>query len=198
MRTGFSEQAACRGAGFRQQVSDRRGFGTLDLLVTLTFVGIVLVISAPAARDAIGTYQRNGAARQVLSEIRRAQSLAVARGGVFGFQWGADPSVDRPDSEYRIVRDTTESCGFPAVDLPADGTNVIRAWHDLSSDFSGLRIESILDNGNQPLGGVMFDSRGISVNTCTTVSFPIEVVVSDPAGRTRSIEIRAAGGTRLL
>ena len=59
-------------------------------------------------------------------------------------------------------------------------------------------LEGKVDKNKKPLGGVMFNSRGISVNTCTGVSFPVEIVVSDESGESRTIEIRAAGGTRLL
>ena len=183
-----------------EQPSEERGeprYGLIDIFLTLALVSIVLAATVPSVVGTLRAVERNGAARHVLAEIRATQSLAVVRGGVFGFQWGADTGVNLPASQYRIVRDATGTCSFPAVNAPADDTTVIRAWSDLHTEYSGMTIQSIRDNNNQALGGVMFNSMGASVNTCTPVSFPIEVTVSDLSGATLVIEIRSAGGTHL-
>lgn len=179
-------------------LSRQRGFTLTDVLLTLGLVGVVLAAGAPLVADGLRTYRRNAAARQVLAEIRTVQSLAVTRGGTFGFQWGADPDLNLSASQYRLARDTTGSCGFPAVNSPADDVNVIRGWRDLSSDHADMTILSIRDSDNTALGGVMFDSLGSSTNTCTSVNYPVIVTVSDSTGATRRIEIGSAGTTRLL
>jgi type II secretory pathway pseudopilin PulG len=169
----------------------------IDLVVS---IGILLVLIAAVglgAVSAIGTYQRNAVARKVLAEIRAAQSQAVTRGAVIGLHWGADPLVNRPASEYRVVRDTNGSCSLPADTAPEDGTNVIHTWRSLADDFPDARILSIRDAGNQDLNGVMFNSMGAAVNTCTSVNFPITVRVADASGQSHSIEILGAGGVRL-
>jgi type II secretory pathway pseudopilin PulG len=176
----------------------QRGYGALDVLVALAVVAVVTAATVPVVRGTLRTYQRNGAAREVLAAIRDAQSLAVMRGEIFGLHWGGDAGVNGAPGEYRIVRDTTGSCGLPSKAAPEDGTNVIRDWIDISSAFSGTSIESIRDSANHALGAVMFDSKGASLNTCSSVSFPVRVTVADAEGATRVIEIRAAGGTRLL
>jgi type II secretory pathway pseudopilin PulG len=158
---------------------------------------VVIAATVPPAVSSIRTYQRNRAARQVLAGIRLTQSQAVMRGGVFGLQWGSDTGVDRPPGQYRIVRDTTGSCGIPAVSAPADDTDVIRDWQDLSSEYSGATIQSIRDSNNKSVGTVMFNSMGASVNTCASVAFPLTVTVSDASGTTRTLQIRSAGSTRL-
>lgn len=176
----------------------QRGFGLLDSLVVLLVVAVMAVATVPVVRSTLRTYHRNGAAREVLAAIRNTQSLAVARGDVFGFHWAGDSGVNGSHSQYRIVRDTTGSCGLPTSGAPADGTNVIRSWVDLTSTFSGTMIGSIRDSANNAVGAVMFDSKGASLNTCDSVAFPVLVTITDPDGATRVIEIRAAGGTRLL
>ena len=92
-----------------------------------------------------------------------------------------------PKNQYRIVKDTTGTCGFPAITAPKDGTNVILDWFDLDEAYSGVTIQSILDNNNTALGGVMFNAMGASVNTCTTVSFPVRVTIADDSGNTRTV-----------
>jgi hypothetical protein len=130
-----------------------------------------------------------------LWKIRTTQSLATSRNAVFGFQWGPDASLAA--DTYRVVRDTTGSCGLPASAAAEDGTNVIEGWFDLGEAYSGVTIQSITDASAATVGGVMFNAIGASVNTCATVSFPITIVVADADGRTRAIEITTAGSTQL-
>ena len=173
------------------------GIGLVDLQVLLAIFAVVFLAALGPAREALQTNRRNGAARRVLAEIRATQSLAVTRHGVYGFHWGGDPDISGSPSAYRIVRDTSGACGFPPTSQAQDGTNVVAGWFDLGKEYSGVRIESVRDGGGSLVGGVMFDTKGASVNTCTTATFPIRVAISDDSGRTRVIEISAAGGTRL-
>jgi prepilin-type N-terminal cleavage/methylation domain-containing protein len=173
-----------------------KGFSLVELFVAVVIAGILIAMGLPSFLGLIQRSSINGASRQVMYEIRAVQNLAVTRGGVFGFHWGADPgppAVGFPPSQYRIVRDTTGACGFPAPADPQDGTNVVRAWFDLAGEYPGVTIQSVTDFGGTPLGGVMFNSRGASVNTCAAVTFPVTVTVADNSGATRTITIQRAG-----
>ncbi len=123
--------------------------------------------------------------------------MAITRGVVVQLQWGGGTGVNRPASQYRIVRDSTGACSFPAVSAAVDGTNVIKGWRDLNQDYAGTSIQSITDPASHSLGGVMFNSLGASVNTCAAVSFPVTVTVVDRTGRTRTLAVQSAGGATL-
>lgn len=101
---------------------------------------------------------------------------------------------------YRIERDGTGLCGFPApTDSTATNTDVIRDWRDLSIEYPGVTITAVQDNGGTPLGGVMFNPQGASVYTCPpVVAFPVTVTIGDGSGDTRTIQIRSAGSARIL
>lgn len=171
------------------------GFSTVELGIVLAVILIMIAVSLPVAFNMIGAYRRDAAARHVLWQIRSTQSLATSRNAVIGFQWG--PNVGGTADSYRIVRDSTGSCGFPVVSAAEDGTNVIEGWFDFGKVFPRVTIQSITDGSNASVGGVMFNPIGASVNTCTAVSFPITIVVADANGRTRTLEIGSAGSTRL-
>ncbi len=175
-----------------------RGLTATELALALLLVVLLAGASAPMVGSTLRTYRRDSAARHVMAKIRGVQSLAVTSNGVFGFQWGGDPMANQPLAQYRIIRDTTGSCGFPAVSAPEDGTNVIRSWFDLTDEFPGVTIQSVEDSTNKPIGGVMFNYIGASTNTCTTVSFPVLVTISDNWGMTRTIEIASTGKTKIL
>ncbi|MGH7381488.1 MAG: pilus assembly FimT family protein [Candidatus Methylomirabilales bacterium] len=172
-----------------------KGFSLVELFVAITIAGILIGLGLPSFLGLIQRSSINAGTRQVMYEIRAVQNLAVTRGGVFGFHWGGDPLAALPPSQYRIIRDTTGACGFPAPAAPQDGTDVVRTWFDLAGEYPGLTIQSVIDNNATALGGVMFNSRGASVNTCAVpaVTFPVTVTVADNSGVTRTITIQRAG-----
>jgi type II secretory pathway pseudopilin PulG len=176
----------------------QQGFTAADLVMTLALFAILGAATFPPMFEAMQTYRRKLAVRKVLSDIRVTQSLAVTRGGVFGLQWGAGPSVNKPPSWFRLVRDTTGACGLPPTGAPLDGTDVIRDWADLADEYPGLRIQAIRDRRGKSLGAVFFDSVGTSVNPCTSVSFPVRVIVSDGHGGAETLEVRRSGVARVL
>ena len=170
-----------------------KGFSLMELFVAVAIAGILIGVGLPSFLGLIQRSSINAGTRQVMYEIRAVQNLAVTRGGVFGFHWGGDPLAALPPSQYRIIRDTTGACGFPAPAAPQDGTDVVRTWFDLAGEYPGVTIQSVRDNVATPLGGVMFNSRGGSVNTCGAVTFPVTVTVADTSGVTRTITIQRAG-----
>ena len=173
------------------------GIGLVDLQVLLAIFAVICLAALGPAREVLQTHRRNAATRRVMAEIRATQSLAVTRHGVFGFHWGGDPGLSGNAAAYRIVRDATGSCAFPPTSQAQDGTNVVFGWFDLGQEYPGVRIDAIRDGGGSLVGGVMFDTKGASVNTCTSATFPIRVSISDASGQVRVIEISAAGGTSL-
>lgn len=174
------------------------GFTAFELLIVVSVIGVLAAVGMPLFLELIETYRLNAATQQTGAEIRKVQSLAVSRGSVFGFHWGGDPNpTGRLNSEYRIERDATGACGYP---LPTDTTanpDVITEWTDLTQDYTGVVIGSIQDTNGTPLGGLMFNARGVSVNTCTGVAFPVTVTVADATGATRTIQVRSAGSLRV-
>jgi len=175
-----------------------KGFSLMELFVAITIAGILIGVGLPSFLGLIQRSSINAGTRQVMYEIRAVQNLAVTRGGVFGFHWGGDPLAGLPLSQYRIIRDTTGACGFPAPAAPQDGTDVVRTWFDLAGEYPGITIQLVEDANNVVLGGVMFNSRGASVNTCGPVTFPVWVCLSDGAGPIRAIQIQRAGRVMIV
>jgi len=174
------------------------GFTIVDLAMTLALFALVGAITVSAVVKTMETYRRNLAARHVLVDIRRVQSLAVSRGEIFGLQWGGDGGVNLSPGYYRIARDTTGTCGFPGVGAPIDGTDVVRGWYHLPDDYMGIRIHSVIDSDDRALGGVMFNPLGASVNTCESASFPVTLTIVDRSGNIETIEIRKSGVARMI
>lgn len=179
-----------------------RGVTLIELFVAIVIAAILIGAGFPAFLTLIQGSRIDGATRQVMYEIRAVQSLAVTRGGLFGFHWGADPFVGMAPSVYRIESNQTGNC--PDWPLPADtmatNTDVIRDWFDLAGEYAGVTIQSLEDNNSTALGGVMFNSRGASINNCAAPAptFPVWVCVADGEGRRRTIQIQRAGRVAIV
>jgi Tfp pilus assembly protein FimT len=178
-----------------QQRSSQHGFSLTEMLVMIFLAGLIIAISVPLTVYTLRANRLNGAARTVLSDIRLAQSMAATRAGIHFWQWG--PDAGRAETQWRVVRDAG-NCVFPEPQTHQDGTEVVRRWFDLAQSYDGVTIVSVRDHNDRPLGGVMFDALGASVNTCVSqVSFPIQVTLVDGAEHTRVIVVKSAGGTSL-
>jgi len=186
------------GGGIRRLGSG--GFTLVELLTAVVIAVILIAAAMPVLLGAVQGSRLEAATRQIVSEIRKVQSLAVTRRGVFGFHWGGDPTVaGLSASQYRIERDATGTCAWPPASASTADPNpdVITDWFDLSGPFPGVTITAVKDNNNVVVGGVIFDSIGASVNTCTAATFPLTMTLADTSGRTRIIEIRSAGGVNI-
>jgi prepilin-type N-terminal cleavage/methylation domain-containing protein len=175
-----------------------KGFSAIELLLAMIIAGLLIGAAMPAFLSMVQRSRIDGGSRQILYEIRSAQSLAISRGGVFGFHWGGDPgppAAGRLNSEYRFETDPA-ACAWPApTDTTATNQNVIRDWFDLAGEYPGVTIQSVQDANNTIFGGVMFNSRGASVNTCSppTPTFPVTIIVADNSGAVRCVDVMRAG-----
>lgn len=173
----------------------QHGFSLTEMLVMIFLAGLIIAISVPLTVHTIRANRLNGAARTVLGDIRLAQSMAATRAGIHAWQWG--PDAGRPESQSRVVRDAGD-CVLPDPQAPQDGTEVVRKWFDVGQSYDGVTIASVRDDQDRPLGGVMFNALGASMNTCVpSVSFPIHVTLIDGRGNTRVVLVKSAGGTSL-
>lgn len=175
----------------------KKGFTTVELIVAIVIAVILVGVAIPSF---VGTIQRSrlgGATRHLVAEIRAAQSMAVTRSGFFGLHWGADPgppAAGRSNSEYRIEQDPGGACAWPApTDTSGTNLNVITDWTDVSREYPGVTIQSVQDGGGNPVGGVIFNSRGLSLNTCVGVTFPVTLTIADNSGASQTIQVNRAG-----
>ena len=175
------------------------GFTAIELLITVAIAAILIGAAIPSFLGLIQSSRLDAATRQVVSEIRKVQSLAVTRSGVFGFHWGGDPNIaGLANSQYRLEQDGIAGCDWPApTDTLATNADVITDWADLAGPYPGVTITAVRDKNNVLLGGAIFDALGGSMNPCTAAAFPLTITLMDPSGATRTIQVRSAGSVRI-
>lgn len=163
------------------------GFSLPEVIVAVAVAGILAGASVPAFQGLIQRSRLDGAVRQVVSDLRVAQSQAVGREDLYRLHSGDDPLVSQP-SQYRLER---------SADGGATWTGVT-PWAALAEAFPGARIVDITDSAASPapVYEVRFTARGNIANP-GPVTYPIKVVISGPAG-SRTIQVRQIGSVKVL
>ena len=77
----------------------RVGFSVIELLVVLSLMGILLAIGIPASNKLLLSYQLNGSARRVQTDLQNIKMRAAAESLGFQFAYGAG------SGSYTIRRD---------------------------------------------------------------------------------------------
>ncbi len=173
-----------------------RGMTLVETVLTLAVTGIVLVASSASIVTAVQTSRLKRAAGWMVSEIRHARSLAVSEHATIGVHWGADPSATDPPGAnfFRVEQNTGTTCNWPAIgDTVAGNPNVISDWADLSDEYPGVSIVSIVGADSSAIGGMAFNSRGGSDDPCTGVAYPVSITITNSVGDRQVVQVRSAG-----
>lgn len=63
------------------------GFTLVEIVIVLLLLGIVSAVAVPSINSTLDTMKIDAAAREVVSAIQYAQSLAIKEGGVYGVKF---------------------------------------------------------------------------------------------------------------
>ena len=164
----------------------RRGVTLVEVVIVVLLTGIFATLAMPQFTASLQSFRLNGAARKIVADLRQAQSLAVAQGGLYRFHSGNDPGAGHPD-QYRLEQSTNGGTTWSEV----------TPWYTLASDFQGVSILTVQDSAGTPVPvyEVQFNSRGACAN-CPGLTTPIVIAVASPSG-TRAIQVRSAGSVSI-
>ncbi len=144
-----------------------RGFTLIEVIVAISVVALLIWVALP--RSFAADVQLQAAARQLQSDIRYAQELAMTKGQQHQIRLYA-ASNPSPTNRYEIV---TAAGGAVRNPLTGDGAYVV----DFNSgQFSGVQLDSTLTLGfnslGRPvnsLGAPLTSDQAISLNGGTKV-----------------------------
>jgi Tfp pilus assembly protein FimT len=175
--------------------AEGRGFTTLEIIIVLVIAIIVSAIAAPNLIGNIQRYRVRSGADQVMSELRRIQSLAMTAGSRHRLTVGNCLSGLTPCKRYRSEREA--SGAWPAAsDVTGTNSNVLSDWVDLQQSLSSsVRLKSLKDNAGSDVAAVLFDSRGASVTA--GASYPLTFTIAHATGYERTVVVRSAGSVRM-
>jgi prepilin-type N-terminal cleavage/methylation domain-containing protein len=194
--------------------SPSRGFTLLELLVTVTLVGILVVMAIPSASLLMRDRRTNQAAHEAAIFYRRARSMAMGRGAAVLVRYS---SANRGRIE---IREALSTIGALCANLPAtsctatnwdaNNTNnrLLDTFGPALGPYDNVQLEFHMPDNSTPgavdicftpLGRTLF--RASSVNT--TPFAPLTQVPSirsvplDGTGRTRTVLIVPSGVSRV-
>lgn len=176
-------------------------FTVVECVMAIGALAILAGLSLPVFTATLENRQLGGGVRQIVSDLRHSQSLAVTNGACYGLRLGSDPQVNRPN-QYRIEKVGCDGIIPPwpaATDTTVTNAKVITDWFDIGHEFRGVSLNSIRDNASVTVNSVIFNSRGASVNPFVgSLTHPITITFSHTTGGVRNIQVKSTGSVKAL
>jgi prepilin-type N-terminal cleavage/methylation domain-containing protein len=145
----------------------RGGFSAAELLVVVAMLAILATVSLPIFAETLRNSRLSGAARQLVGDIRHARSLAISKGDFYGLHLYPDDAlgVDPAHKNSYRIEYSSDGATWPLEDATmGSDPAVITNWQNLSTQFTGVKVDSVVDGGGNPIGGPIFNSIGGSVS----------------------------------
>lgn len=167
----------------------RSGFTLAELLVGVGLFSILSATALPSFSVILRNSDFNAAARQVAADARYARSMAISRGSSYRIHVVAN--------SVRIEhRDPV--AGWPAADAQVgNNANVITNWQDLSVQYHGVTLQSVLDANATAIDAAIFNSSGASVDGSNAPQ-SVRMTVQKSDGSTRLIQVDPTGNVKTL
>ena len=174
----------------------RPGFTLPDVMVACSIMATLSMMAIPVFNSTMSNSKLDGAARQMMSDVREARSRAVTTGWRFRIVANDGNLSGTYRNQYRIEGKSTGACdntGWPAETwgVTSSATMWVGPWVDLNTQYPDMTLA--------PLGGsgtfsVCFDGKGIA-------TFPAGlsgVQVTSKSGVSRSVQVSTAGSVQIL
>lgn len=132
-----------------------KGFTLIEMMIVVALIGILLAIGVPSIMSQRPLWRTNGAARELLTNMRLTQSKSIRAGDPFSI------SFDGPGRTYTIFRDDGENGGTKGNGIQ-DGDEVTIKTVTLYTQvkFGVIGSPDALKGGAIETDGINFTSKG--------------------------------------
>ena len=170
------------------------GYTIVELAMGMAISGIVAGVSMPNILGSIHRYRADAAPRQVMGDLRFAQSQAVARGmearlvifDTAGQATGAGYADATRANLYRVELRPTGGAWPALADTMATNGNVLSEWLDLAADYRQSVTQA---------NAVVFTSRASLQNSAASLNIVLQSV---PGGAARTVRSHPSGQVEIL
>lgn len=167
---------------------NQAGFTMIELLVTVSIVGILAALSLPSFLNTVESMTTNSQAKTLLTTLNLARSEAIRRGaniGICATDDGADCAADEWASGWMVFQDNNDDADGLAGSVDA-GDEIIRVYENLAGNNTMTFTVDLFE----------YDSQGF--NATGALQTILICPASNNAENARSIEISAAGRGRRI
>ncbi len=181
-----------RGTG--RSARNAAGYTVVELMMGMAISGIMTAVSMPSMLDTIQRYRADAAPRQVMADLRFAQSHAISRGmqarlvifDAAGQATGAGYTDATKANQYRVEARPSGGAWPALADTMASNASVLTPWTDLGADYRQAVTQA---------NAVAFTSRGSLQNSAATLSILLQTT---PGGAARTVRTNPAGQLEIL
>ncbi|MEX2132118.1 MAG: GspH/FimT family pseudopilin [Pseudohongiellaceae bacterium] len=170
------------------QTAKQSGFTIIELLITVSIVGILAALSLPSFVDTIESMRTNSQAKTLLSALNLARSEAIRRGANIAMCAsgdGADCEADAWSEGWIVFQDNNADADGDAGSVDA-GDEIIRVYENIGGGSTMTFTVDLFE----------YDSQGF--NATGALQTILICPSTDNADNARSIEISAAGRGRRI
>ncbi|MCF8009759.1 MAG: prepilin-type N-terminal cleavage/methylation domain-containing protein [Clostridiales bacterium] len=101
-------------------INKKEGFTLIELMVVLLLVGLTVTVTVPLFHGALGRCRLHLAARQMITDIREVEYMALSREDTYKVKFYIDPDRVNPRDKYYIMQGISV---IKSIELPA-GVNL--------------------------------------------------------------------------
>ena len=199
-RNGFGDvgEVAVKSA-MRQS---KRGLTLVELVIAMMVMVILLAVAIPAFQTLLQRSQLDAAVRQVMSDMRDAQSRATLTGWQYCLIGLDKDSGNTYQNQYRLIGKSPTSanwpggaptCGATAFDTVAtfsSATQMAGPWVNVNTMFPDVKLDT---SDATAKFYVSYDSRGVAFEI---ISMPLNL--SHKSGQKQCLGVTAAGSIRMV
>lgn len=179
------------------------GLTLVEIVMGMVILAVLAAIAIPAFFTMLQRSQLDAGVRQLVSDVRDAQSRATLTGWqvrLIGFNYS---STDAKKNQYRLVARSSSAVAWPATTVApfgtvGTGTQMAGNWLDVNKQYPGLRFNPA---SASPNFYVSFDSRGVAfewnagIGACALPPCWMDLV--HESGPKKQLSVTTAGSVRV-
>jgi type II secretory pathway pseudopilin PulG len=162
----------------------------VEILVAIMVLTFLLALAIPAFYSMLRRSQLDAAARQLVSDLREAQSKATLTGWQYRLVGFDINNTGTFKNQYRLVGRSSSAVAWPADTSPTftSATQMANPWINVNTVYPGVRLDT---SDATDRFFVSFDARGAAFEIN---SFPLQVL--HESGAKQCVGVTTAGNIR--
>jgi prepilin-type N-terminal cleavage/methylation domain-containing protein len=168
------------------------GLTLVELVIAMMIMVVLLAVAIPAFQALLQRSQLDAAVRQVMSNVREAQSRATLTGWQYRLVGYDIDAGNGFQNQYRVIGRSSSAVAWPAETGPnfSSATQMAGAWIDVNRMFPDVKLDTA-DATTRFY--VSYDSRGVAFEIN---SFPLNL--THKSGQKQCLGVTAAGSIRMV